>query len=176
MGYLITTADGGLITGLYSDEPGYATPPPGAVPISDADGELLRRGFGKHKLTGGVIVENAELMLVEAKAAKTREIEAARDAACFADISALGRAWQTDERSQTLLNAAITLAQAGAPLPDVWRDAANANMAVTALADLLAIAGAMAVQTQAAYSQSWARKAEIEAATTIGQVNAVIWV
>ena len=72
-----------------------------------------------------------------------------------------------------MLAAAITLAQAGGPLPAVWRDAENNNMPVTSLADLLAIAGAIAQQTQAAYARSWQRKAAVDAATTIEEVNAV---
>lgn len=115
------------------------------------------------------------LLLAEAKAAKIVEIEAARDAACNANAAALGYTWQADARSQTLLNAAINLAQAGLPLPAAWRSADNTNMPVTALADLLAIAGVIAVQTQAAYAQSWARKAEVEAATTLAEVAAVVW-
>ncbi|TXT23907.1 MAG: hypothetical protein FD134_1876 [Gallionellaceae bacterium] len=113
--------------------------------------------------------------LSEAKAAKAREIESARDAACFADISVLGRTWQADKRSQELLGQAITLAQAGLPLPSVWRDATNSDMPVTALSDLLAIAGAIATQTQTAYAHSWALKAQVTAAATVEQINAVAW-
>lgn len=114
-----------------------------------------------------------DAMLAEAKAAKKRQIEAERDAACEQPVTALGRTWDADKRSQELLNGAIALAQAGGPLPSVWRDADNNDMPITDISQLLAIAGAIAAQTQAAYATSWARKVAVDAATTIDEVNAV---
>ena len=113
-----------------------------------------------------------DALLVEAKPAKKRQIEAERDAACDQPVTALGRTWDADKRSQELLASAITLAQAGAPLPTVWRDHDNDNMPVTSIADLLAISGAIAAQVQQAYATSWMRKAAVDAATTIDEVNA----
>ena len=113
-----------------------------------------------------------DALLAEAKAAKKRQIEAERDAACWQPVTALGRTWDADKRSQELLASAITLAQAGGPLPAVWRDHDNNDMPVTDIADLLAIAGAIIQQVQTAYATSWARKAAVDAATTIEEVNA----
>ena len=113
-----------------------------------------------------------DALLDEAKAAKKRQIEAERDAACEQPVTALGRTWDADKRSQELLASAITLAQAGAPLPTVWRDHDNDNMPVSGLDDLLAIAAAMAQQTQAAYARSWQRKAAVDAAETAEEVEA----
>lgn len=107
------------------------------------------------------------------KAAKLKRITADRDAACFADVQAFGRPWQADSRSQQMLASAILLAQAGVYTPTVWRDANNADMAIINVGQLVAIAGAMAAQTQAAYAASWARKAALEAATTIEEVESV---
>lgn len=109
------------------------------------------------------------------KAAKFAEIEASRDAAVAANATALGYQWQADDRSVKLLNGAITLGAQGAPLPAVWRTADNINMPVSSLADLLAIAGAIAAQTQTAYARSWVLKAAVESATTIQQVEAITW-
>lgn len=117
--------------------------------------------------------QHPDALLAEAKAAKKRQIEAERDVACEQPVTALGRTWDADKRSQELLASAITLAQAGAPLPTVWRDYGNDNMSVTGIADLLAISGVIAQQVQAAYATSWARKAAVDAATTIEEVNAV---
>ena len=114
-----------------------------------------------------------DALLAEAKAAKKLKIEAERDAACEQPVTALGRTWDADKRSQELLSSAITIAQAGGPLPAVWRDAENNDMPVTSLAYLLAIAGAIAQQVHTAYAASWARKAAVDAATTIDEVNAV---
>jgi len=113
--------------------------------------------------------------LARAKALKMAEIERARDTAIFSDVSAHGRLWQADRRSQEILGQAITLAQAGLPLPEAWRDASNSNMAITSPADLLGIAGAVAQQTHAAYVKSWNLKAQVDAATTPAQVDAIVW-
>lgn len=113
--------------------------------------------------------------VAEAKLSKLAEIEAARDAAVAANATALGYQWQADDRSVKLLNGAITLGAQGAPLPAVWRTADNVNMPVTSLGDLLAIAAAIAEQTQTAYAVSWSRKAAVEAATTVQQVEAITW-
>lgn len=115
------------------------------------------------------------ITLAEAQQVKRAEIDRARDMACHENITAHGTQWQSDERSQRLLSDVITLASAGLPLPPYWRDAHDVNMAVTSLADLLTIAGAMAAQTQNAYSKSWAMKAEVASATTIEQVAAIVW-
>ncbi|WP_337878273.1 DUF4376 domain-containing protein [Caldimonas sp.] len=113
-----------------------------------------------------------DAVLAEAKVRKKEQIEADRDAACVQPVTALGRTWQADKRSQELLASAITIAQAGGPLPAVWRDRDNQDMPVTSIADLLAIAGAIAAQTQAAYAASWARKAAVDAAVTVDDVDA----
>jgi hypothetical protein len=113
-----------------------------------------------------------DALLAEAKAARKRQIEAERDAACWQPVTALGRTWDADKRSQELLASAITLAQAGGPLPAVWRDHDNNDMPVTDIADLLAIAGAIIQQVQTAYATSWARKAAVDAASTIEEVEA----
>jgi hypothetical protein len=113
-----------------------------------------------------------DALLDERKAARKRQIEAERDAACWQPVTALGRTWDADKRSQELLASAITLAQAGGPLPAVWRDHDNNDMPVTDIADLLAIAGAIMQQVQAVYATSWARKAAVDAASTIEEVEA----
>lgn len=123
----------------------------------------------------GAISAKPAKPLPEAKAEKLVEIEAARDVATVLDVTAHGTQWQADERSQKLLSSAITLAQAGLPLPTHWRGSNNVNMPVGSIADLLAIAGAMAGQTQAAYAKSWTLKAQVEAAQTVEDVAAVVW-
>ena len=113
--------------------------------------------------------------LEKAKAEKRKAINKARDAACISDVIAHGRTWQADKVSRELLSDAINLSQAGLPLPTEWRDKSNVNMPVSSLADLLGIAGAMAAQVQTTYQRSWLRKAQIEAATTAEEVEAIQW-
>jgi hypothetical protein len=113
-----------------------------------------------------------DAQLAEHKAAKKRQIEADRDAAATANVTVNDHVWQADKRSQDLLGQAIALAQAGLPLPPVWRDADNNDMPVTSIADLLAIAGAIAAQVQTAYQTAWARKAAVDAAKTLDEIEA----
>lgn len=113
--------------------------------------------------------------LADAKSAKIAEIISARNAACEADVTAHSRQWQADKRSQELLNSAITLAASGLPLPTSWRDVANSDMPISSISDLLAIAGAIAVQTQTAYATSWVKKSQVAAAVTVADVQAVMW-
>jgi hypothetical protein len=120
----------------------------------------------------GKLDPHPQALLAAAKAEKKARIEAERDAQCEQPVQALGRTWDADKRSQELLASAITIAQAGGPLPPAWRDHDNGNMPVTSIADLLAIAGAIAAQVQAAYAQSWARKAAVDAAQTLDEVEA----
>lgn len=89
-------------------------------------------------------------------------IDAWRDEESHKDVEALGRVWQGNNRSASLLNSAITLASAGAPLPSVWRDATNDNMPVNGLSDLMSIATAIASNVQAAYARSWELKEYVD--------------
>ncbi len=108
--------------------------------------------------------------IAEAKAAKREQITAERDAACVAPVQALGHTWQADEGSKTLLDMAITLAAAGLPLPEVWRDIDNVDMPITSVDQLLAIAAAMAAATQAAYTSAFARKDALAEAETLEDI------
>jgi hypothetical protein len=109
------------------------------------------------------------------KLEKIKEIEAARDKACIQNVQALSTIWQADKRSQELIGQAITLTQAGLPLPPVWRDFYNQDIPINSISELLAIAAAMAVQTQNAYSKSWDKKALINSSVTIQEVRNIIW-
>ena len=113
-------------------------------------------------------------LLDQAKGTALATIERNRDAQRYANVTAHTRQWQADANSQDLLSKTINLAQAGLPLPTVWRDADNSNMPISSINDLLAIAGGMAAQTQAAYAWSWAKKAEIEAASTVEELAAML--
>ena len=107
------------------------------------------------------------------KDTKRAEINAARDAAVIAPVSALGRTWDADEHSQSLLGKAILLASLGVPLPAVWRDYNGQDLIITSIDQLLAITGAMAAATQAAYTTAFARKDALKSATTLEEIEAI---
>jgi hypothetical protein len=162
--------------------PVYANPQ-GGILIDQGDGTMLYLDSGllydqvKAGAFGAVapFQPDPAVVLSEAKTARRAAITAARDSACQADVVVTGRTWQADARSQQMLASAITLGSAGLPLPASWRARDNSNMPVSSLADLLPIAAAIAAQTHAAYEKSWALKAQIDAATTTAQVEAVRW-
>lgn len=112
-------------------------------------------------------------MSVERNNAKQR-VDHQRSIDSTALVMAHNKYWQADPQSQALLSSAISLAQAGLPLPTVWRDASNTDMPVSSIADLLAIAGAMAQQVQTAYATSWTRKAAIDAAATPEDIDLIV--
>lgn len=112
--------------------------------------------------TASGIFSASAIATAVAAAAKRLEIERGRDAACIADVVVNGHTWQADARSQFLLSNAIRRAHAGRPLPPVWRDAANVDVPIAAVADLEAIEDAIAANTQAAYSASWQLKAQVD--------------
>lgn len=109
----------------------------------------------------------------DAKDAKRAEINAARDAAVVAPVSALGHVWDADEHSQSLLGKAILLASLGAPLPTVWRDYEGKDLPIMKVDQLLAISGAMAAATQAAYTTAFAKKDALKSATTLEEIEAI---
>lgn len=128
-----------------------------------------------HEFDGIAVVVKPGPSLSEIKAARAASVERSRDAACYADVAASGHTWQADPRSQELLSNAIRRGRAGKPLPSKWRDRDNVDMPVASVADLEAIEDAIAAQTLAAYEKSWALKAQIDAATTAAEVEAVQW-
>lgn len=109
----------------------------------------------------------------DAVSSKYTAINAARGAAVVAPVSALGHVWDADEHSQSLLGKAILLASLGVPLPAVWRDYNGQDLPITSIDQLLAITGAMAEATQAAYMAAFARKDAPKAATTLAEIEAV---
>lgn len=113
------------------------------------------------------------MALDDARAAKYAQITKDRDAACIADVTVGGHVWQADMHSQWLLSNAIRRGKAGKQLPPVWRDSGNENVPVASVSQLEAIEDAIVAQTQAAYAASWARKAALEAAQSLEDIDLV---
>jgi hypothetical protein len=144
----------------------------------DSEGNIVYSNIllipGLNLPTGHRWVEHVQT-LEEAKHDKRTEIESIKAIKCFEPVDALGHTWQADARSQSLISSAVLLAQIGAaPSPTSWRTLDNIDVAIT-LADLKTIAGTIAYYTQQAYTQSWQLKALTNAATTIPEVNNILW-
>ena len=149
----------------------YGTDSIGAIGIHSSGDQVIVFESGDESSPEWLALHSPPDPVAEAKAAKRAQINAERDAATIAPVEALGRTWQADEASQALLNKAITLAAAGLPLPPVWRDIDNVDLSITDIAQLLAIGGAMAAATQAAYATAFARKDALDEAMTTAEID-----
>lgn len=74
MNYYITRTPSGLISELFRDD--YSAIPQNAIPVSDADGELLRHGFSRYQYIDGVISLSQTVLAAEATAAIQAQIDA----------------------------------------------------------------------------------------------------
>lgn len=128
-------------------------------------------------LTGAtveIVADDYELISLEdAKLAKKSQIERDRDEAIAQPVFVHGRYWQARSADVDNLSQELLTVQAGVPMSPVWRDASNNNMTLTNISQLVEIASAMKAQKLLAYQNSWIRKASVDAATTIEEVNAI---
>jgi hypothetical protein len=103
-------------------------------------------------------------------------INAARDQAMLAGVTWNGHVWDSDQLSIDNVTSAVAGFSAGIPLPQgfVWRTKDNINVPVL-LQDLVGIGAALMQFRYIVYQKSWDLKAEINAATTADEVNAITW-
>lgn len=144
----------------------------------DTNGNVIRMRF---KPTPGYIVPEGHSLVPHtmplhiAKVLRKEYIETERNRHCFKNVQALGYTWQADKRSQELITSAIQFATLGiSPTPLTWRTFNNEDISVT-LDDLKTIATAMVAQTQQAYTMSWQYKQQISVASTLEEVEMVVW-
>ena len=118
-------------------------------------------------------------IFVSRKVAKYAAIEQWRDEARYAnvtvDVNGAAHPWQIDPiSSQLILSAATNNKVFGFPLPPTWRTADNIDVPI-GINDLAAIIAAGAIQTQMAYAKSWALKAQVAAASSQAELDAIVW-
>lgn len=84
--------------------------------------------------------------------------------------------YDADPQSITNINGTLTAIQAGIAVADpiTWRAADNTDQSLTHV-QLTALAGLMFANVQTVYQESWDKKAEVDAATTLEDVYAVGW-
>jgi hypothetical protein len=105
-----------------------------------------------------------------------------RDTYRFSDITVsvggVVHQWQVNKDSIDLITGAIDMVtQTIASCPPTWRTSDNVDVPIT-ITDLKVIAGAAAVQTQAAFSHSWVLKAALSTAVKnqdIAAIKAIMW-
>lgn len=108
-----------------------------------------------------------------AKQRKTAEFKARRDSQEVAPIEYNGHSYDYDSKARERINAAIiALDQQGADAEIAWTTADDNDVTVTA-ADLRAVIAAVAVRSNALHVKYRKAKAQIEAAGSAEEVNAV---
>lgn len=110
--------------------------------------------------------------LPEAVKSKLNELSKVYQSAIQQDVAYMGTAFQADTASQQVLTA--SLSPGSVPAGFAWLDVGNAPVSMT-YADLQGLAGAMLAQGFTAFVRLQMRKTVVCAATTIGEVDAVIW-
>lgn len=131
-----------------------------------------RRPGPDYNFVGGVWVIAMELV----RSTKLTQMEVAYAAAIQQPVSYMGTTFQSDTESQSILTSTlVALNAAGAVPPGFgWWDINNIKVPMT-LPELNGLAGAMLAQGWEAFQNKQAKKDAARAATTIDQVNSVIW-
>lgn len=113
--------------------------------------------------------------LQEIKSAKIAELKAERDAREVEPIEYQGYSFDYDEKARERINAAIiALDVQGADADIAWTTADNQDVSVTA-ADLRAIVAAVAVRSNALHIKYRSLKAQVQACSSAGDVEAIKW-
>ena len=175
----------GFFTGVYLaqesplEEGVYLTPEAstGLPPPEVAEGQLAQFDGTAWSVFTPPAPEPAPFP--DLQAAKRAQIEQWRDEARYADVTVevygSPHPWQIDPiSSQLILSAATNNKVFGFPLPPTWRTADNIDVPIS-INDLAAIIAAGAIQTQMAYAKSWALKAQVAAASTQADLDAIVW-
>ena len=130
--------------------------------ISDTDLEQL-----------GVAVSEAEEPIENVRTRKIMELKRQRDVAEVEPVEYSGHLYDYDSQARDRIAAAIiALDLQGADADIAWTTADNQDVSVTA-ADLRAIVGAIAVRSNALHVAYRKAKAQVEAAGTADEVEAV---
>ena len=124
-------------------------------------------------LPEGATLTAPERTLEEVKAAKIAELKTERDSREVEPIEYGGNLYDYDSKARDRISAAIVaLDLQGANADIAWTTADNQDVSVTA-ADLRAIVAAVAVRSNALHVKYRKAKAQVEAAGSADEVNAV---
>ncbi|MDS1142383.1 DUF4376 domain-containing protein [Pusillimonas sp. SM2304] len=118
----------------------------------------------------------AEDKFISAKDAKRAQINAATLAAIDAGFEHQGHVYDSDARSQTNIIGCANAVAAGVPLPAdfTWRTKSNENVPIDG-PGVIALGAGLLQHVNAQYAISWTLKAEIEAAATPKDLDAIRW-
>jgi len=157
-----------------------------AKEIIDKDDQLLRAiAKGLNKTDDEVLASanatdmtptemNSFELLEDAKDQAKALVTAERDRRKALEITYNGNQFSVSEWDITMITSLLSESRWNNPLPtgDYWRTANNVNVNLSKN-DLENLNDLIRAQIQAAYAWSWAKKGQIEACTTVEQVNAI---
>lgn len=114
--------------------------------------------------------------LAFARNQKLQEINSLRSVYLESPVTYNGNLYDADKNSSANLVAVVSAVNAGIPLPTGfnWRTADNTNVTLNAV-QLVELASTMLATTNSIYATSWAKKELVNLATTIEEVNNVVW-
>lgn len=136
------------------------------IPLSISDESLAELG---------VIITHEEEPLEVIKQRKISELKYQRDMAEVEPIIYQGYSFDYDSKARDRINAAIiALELQGANADIAWTTADNQDVSVTA-ADLRAIVAAVAVRSNALHIKYRSLKAQVQACSSAGDVEAIKW-
>lgn len=113
-----------------------------------------------------------QYMLPAKRAAKISELEAARLALEYSDITHAGQTWKADKISRDLL--AQVLSPGSVRANAYWRDASGTKQTMT-FADLQALGRAISDRGYTADENLETKKAAVVAAATAEEIDAITW-
>jgi hypothetical protein len=112
--------------------------------------------------------------LADLKAAQWNLIKQARSAAEYAGFTWDGSTFDSDTLSQNRITGAVTLAQLSPGFTINWTLADNSTRTLNQ-ADMIATGVALGVHVQTQFAKAQGLRLQIDAASTPGQVAAVVW-
>jgi len=129
-------------------------------------------GFTKITDEEATLILNPPLTLDQAKAAQIAILEAAYAAAIQLPVTYMATTFQCDDYSRKVLAECVA---AGAVLTGFyWLDSVNAKTEMTFI-QLQGLANAMFVQNQPKFDNLFIKKTAVKTATTVAEVQAVVW-
>ena len=130
---------------------------------------------GTDGLSGGVIVPDAIETLEGRKYLKRAEIKAQRNAHILAAGATPVGVFDTTPESMANITSVVVMLLAAPMLASINFTLANNSRPSIARADFLTAAQTVAAQVQGVYDHGAALRAQIDAATTIAGVEAIVW-
>lgn len=141
-------------------------------PLPDITPGKMQRSGDQLITLDDFLLEHLAAVLTDAKAEKIIELTSVYEAATYANIEHASKTWKADRDSQQLLAAVLSVGSV--PESMYWRDVTESQNPMS-FSDLQALAGAILVRGLLVDSNLAAKKAAVEAATTLAEVDAITW-